>query len=507
MNKKIIFIGPPGSGKTTLRKIFFEGENSSNILEYSLEPTRGQDSILLNLSEDIGVFDLGGQENQRWFETEENTIFFDTKIILIVVDISTSIEKIINFTRKVIEIREELTPLSNIFVLMHKIDLVNQEKIIDISKIIYNTIKDVRLIKIYFTSVTKDFIAQTFIYFIEILKACIIDAIEIEKSSLYLLEEILKLLYIVYKKEFISKRDIQIKLNRSEKIINLVFNHLIENGFIQFSGVHEQEKLFFLTHKGKKHFDEFLENFTLETLIKREKVETLELSYLEKNIPPFIGVFIANQNGENLLNIEIHDGMINNVLNLNFIQKKSGELSDDEIILSFNKALEKFIQQSDIISLSGLKLRECKINFFSHGKFIVVFLSKQEINFKNFKSTIRDYFKKLYEQNKIEFDILGTGSSIYNKQLIQIGKKWLIKLNKSYEEMLVDLEIFDFIYAKTLFYKLEELSNKISPESYDVHEKIKKLKIKLMSNALEEDLKKLKKVAKDVHDISLKFSI
>ena len=67
MSHKIILVGPPEGGKTTLRKIFFEGENSSRILEYTLEPTRGYESILLDLRKKIGIFDLGGQENQRWF--------------------------------------------------------------------------------------------------------------------------------------------------------------------------------------------------------------------------------------------------------------------------------------------------------------------------------------------------------------------------------------------------------------------------------------------------------
>ena len=80
MSKKIIFIGPSGAGKTTIRKIFFEGENSKKLLEYALEPTYGEESLILRLpglNEDIGIFDLAGQENHRWLETNENEIFID----------------------------------------------------------------------------------------------------------------------------------------------------------------------------------------------------------------------------------------------------------------------------------------------------------------------------------------------------------------------------------------------------------------------------------------------
>ncbi|MHA1560631.1 MAG: GTPase domain-containing protein, partial [Promethearchaeota archaeon] len=84
MSKKIVFTGPPKVGKTTLRKIFFEGENPSKLLEYSLTPTHGKESILLKLKENVGIFDLAGQENERWFETDEKSVFFDADIIIIV---------------------------------------------------------------------------------------------------------------------------------------------------------------------------------------------------------------------------------------------------------------------------------------------------------------------------------------------------------------------------------------------------------------------------------------
>ena len=81
MSKKVIFVGPSGAGKTTLRKIFFEGENASKLLEYALEPTYGEESLILRLpglNKDVGVFDLAGQENHRWLESEDKSIFIDT---------------------------------------------------------------------------------------------------------------------------------------------------------------------------------------------------------------------------------------------------------------------------------------------------------------------------------------------------------------------------------------------------------------------------------------------
>ena len=49
-------------------KIFFEGESSSKLLEYALDPTYGEESLILRLpglNEDVGIFDLAGQDSYR----------------------------------------------------------------------------------------------------------------------------------------------------------------------------------------------------------------------------------------------------------------------------------------------------------------------------------------------------------------------------------------------------------------------------------------------------------
>ena len=78
--KKVIFIGPPGTGKTTIKKIFFEMVSPLKLLKNTLDPTRGINSSIhsfFNL--DLGVFDLAGQENENWFSKE---VFQDFKLDL-----------------------------------------------------------------------------------------------------------------------------------------------------------------------------------------------------------------------------------------------------------------------------------------------------------------------------------------------------------------------------------------------------------------------------------------
>ena len=48
-DKKIVIVGPPGTGKTTIKKVFFEMGNPFKFLNVSLEPTRGIDSSVFSL--------------------------------------------------------------------------------------------------------------------------------------------------------------------------------------------------------------------------------------------------------------------------------------------------------------------------------------------------------------------------------------------------------------------------------------------------------------------------
>ncbi|MBN1215049.1 MAG: hypothetical protein JXA99_06340 [Candidatus Lokiarchaeota archaeon] len=125
--KKIILVGPPAAGKTTITKVFFQKSNPKILLEKPLEPTRGVHTSLFSLfNSELGIFDLAGQENQNWF-SKDNDIFEHSNIITCIFDINSSLENITSFLNNIIDIKAKFDSLSEckIFSFLHKIDTVD----------------------------------------------------------------------------------------------------------------------------------------------------------------------------------------------------------------------------------------------------------------------------------------------------------------------------------------------------------------------------------------------
>jgi GTPase SAR1 family protein len=126
VNKKIIFVGPPGTGKTTIKKIFFDMVNPVQLLKSSLKPSRGINSSVYSTSDfEIGIFDLAGQENQNWFNKDKE-IFYQSNLIICVLDINSYVKDNFKFIEKIIVILKDLNLNDcHIVIFLHKIDLID----------------------------------------------------------------------------------------------------------------------------------------------------------------------------------------------------------------------------------------------------------------------------------------------------------------------------------------------------------------------------------------------
>ena len=510
MSKKIIFVGPSGAGKTTLKKLFFEGENSNKLLEYALEPTYGEESLILRLpgvNENIGIFDLAGQENERWFSSMENSIFIETKIILIVIDISASLDEILDFIKKVLDVRKNITPDTTIYVLLHKIDLISQKQISNININIRKAFSNENRIKFLFTSLKREYFTQTFSYFIEIMKNCISDANSEEALIFNVIDESIKLVFIINNDVVVPRKILHEKLNRPKKLVDYLIDSLTLKGHLQVENVKNQE-LVSLTEKGKEYFRDVFNSFSKSSFDKiQSEIDLSELTEEKKN-PPFLGAFIADKDGRTLLKIELFTNALEKYLVTDVKNNPSAIPVDLDLIPMFVSALEKFSLELNIQDLSGFNLKGSNLGMyiFSYDKFTVTFFLNPNVNIEFMIDKVNNYFKNLFEEYKNEFDTcLKTGNIDPLFPLIDNGRKWLENLNQTYNQMVINLEIYDLENAQKLYNKVDELFARVNVNFSFTLEKIKKLKVNLMKAILENDFEELKKIAQLTQDLSAKY--
>jgi len=505
MSRKLVFVGPPGVGKTTLRKIFFEGEHSSHLLKYSLTPTHGQESIILNLKEDIGIFDLAGQENEKWLEGKGKKVFHDAENIIVVVEAKALFENIYNFTKKIIKIREEFYGFTYITLLVHKIDLLDKEELVIIIKKINESFKNEFNFSIEFTSITRDYFLHTYSVFINIISAALSEFPTLKKFDSSLLRIIIKVLSNFKDKNILSYNYLQEKSSLTNQKLNDVIDILKKKNHIETYDV-DGENLLMITPEGKKNYKNLINYFPLENLIKFEK-NYLKTNELQKKIevPTIIGFFLVDGTGRVLLNVELFNGAFDVFLEL---KTPEGELLDIELVPSFISALRSFSKEMNLSDLSDFKLKGRNINMFIFGfeSVTAIFFTNPKINIKLLKKKIFEYLESIIENNKEEFEkARRTGSINVLIDLNAEAQQWLAIINKTYTQMLETYEIFDLKRSKKAYNLLDELSEKIEKEFYSIFEEIKNLKMRLMTATFDENISEVEEIFQKIEIIKSQY--
>lgn len=251
-SKKIIIVGPSGTGKTTIKKVFFEMGNPLKFLNTGLEPTRGINSKIYSFFDiNLGVFDLAGQENENWFKSDKK-VFINVNVIICVLDVNAYLKEILDFLRDLINLYEDLK-LSNciIAVLLHKIDLTDKLHLRHKLKTIHDFLKklrnsDIELL-IYPTSIAKEFFLETYDSISEIINKVVKHKNFSRKNSLlqdFRMDLEIILNYDVQKNYKIQELFFDFNLSFKEAILHL--RRLKELGFVELL---ESKKIFQLTEK------------------------------------------------------------------------------------------------------------------------------------------------------------------------------------------------------------------------------------------------------------------
>ncbi len=192
--KKVVFVGPAGSGKTSLRKFFFEGIPADKILSEPEAPTIGVKYNRFNyvysypvekegmspekIPIELAMVDTSGQELEKILTTPAgDQVFKGADIVLFIIDISEwgnemRKEYLMDFICFTNNARLQLAPQSVFHLIGHKYDLAPGGKVgLEKTKSqVKNELQDYTFKKtrkfldfnVHLTSLQKDFRRDTF---------------------------------------------------------------------------------------------------------------------------------------------------------------------------------------------------------------------------------------------------------------------------------------------------------------------------------------------------------
>ena len=490
-------MGPPGTGKTSLRKVFFEGESTKKILDFSLEPTCGEESLVLKFEEMIGVFDLAGQENDTWLQVNQDSILKNTKIIILVVDCTNPIDNNLDFIKRVVEVRDLIVPECLIYILVHKIDLINDTQLNDVKLLLNDRLYYYNHINISYTSIQKEYFSHTFAVFIDILRKCIQKDIASERTDISFVHNSISSLYLINQSKLISREELQYQLHVPELEFTKTEDYLIKNELVKIKDI-GASSLYQLTEKGTSNIDKLFQNFSLENIGLLDSSTTPSISKPKSDSRRFLGFFMASKTGIPLLKAEIEEDYFEN-----FLKSENPENRiDADLISTLVSALEMFSNELNIKDLSGFKLKgsNIMIQSFNYEKVTIGLIVRSGTNIKALRSKLENWFQAFLNTNDETFNqAIRTGNISNLYRLAEEGSEWLRELNNSYDSFITNHEIFDINEPQSLY----ELLNKIPVDSITNEEFtfVKKLKSELLRSSIVEDIVSLKDLSKKIKNL------
>ncbi|MFW5895194.1 MAG: ADP-ribosylation factor-like protein, partial [archaeon] len=495
-SKKILFTGKPNAGKTTLIEVFFNGESSKKLLDYfPPSPTYGYDSQVLNLQKKIAVFDLSGQENKRWFTSEDRSIFFNASEIIAVIDATTTKEDILNFTRNVLNLRNEIVPSAIIHILVHKIDLINAKELDEITNFMQEELNMAENLEIHFTSIKKDYFLSTFEIFIKILKEILEGKdLKTEQINFSVLKNTLTLVKLISLKEGATKTELMEAVHFLPRQFRKIIKLLLRKKHLKREKVDNQTR-YTLTQMGKKHFQEIIETLSLKQFKALDSNSLSSILPQEKKIPPFAGGLIADKHGKTLYFLEHEDGFLESTLKR--IRNKAPKKFDIELIPMFVSALETFSKEINIKSLTGLNLKgnQIRMQVFSYKEFTVTCFFNSEIDVKALSPKIEKHFEGLFRKYEKELkNIIKTNEKEFLHEFRNNEKKWINTINEKYKKYKKNQKYYNFDFINSLYRTIDNLSERTNITNKQTLNQIKKLKTQLLKAAVEENTEELNRI-------------
>uniref|UniRef100_A0A0N5BNS2 GTP-binding protein n=1 Tax=Strongyloides papillosus TaxID=174720 RepID=A0A0N5BNS2_STREA len=124
---KVLLMGKSGSGKTSMRSIIFANyiARDTNRIGPTVDVEHAHVRFLGNLV--LHLWDCGGQEMfmEKYLHSQAEHVFKGASVLIYVFDINSNDEKDYCYYKKCIEALLKYSPTAHIFLLLHKIDLVD----------------------------------------------------------------------------------------------------------------------------------------------------------------------------------------------------------------------------------------------------------------------------------------------------------------------------------------------------------------------------------------------
>jgi small GTP-binding protein len=496
MAKKIVFVGPASAGKTTLRKIFFEYQTSEQLLQFGLDPTYGMESLVLKLGQEIGVFDLAGQENSRWMETDEKEVFAGTSIIIVVFDVSSPVDTILDFVAKLVKVRDEMSPSAMIFMLVHKVDLVSAQTLEKIKRDISTKVEGIPLLKINYTSVKKDFFIDTLGVFLDIIKIVKSEEIMLEQVDQRSIKNIVKILSAFKNKTSASEEELVRETGLAARDLNITLQVLQERNTLDVSGQSPGRKVI-LKPNGFAEIIKVVSNLERKTVAEVENKFLRNETLVDSRMPPVAGFILANKDGIAFMTGEVEDGAFRRYLNMK-------DRNDINLIAPFVSALHHFSREINVVNMADFKIKgqNMLIYVIDFKDFQVTMFANKDTEIEKLKDSIMVFFSKLFSTYEAAFtNANNTGVMRSFSDLEILARQWLGKLNKFYTDMVLSMVVFDADHVKTIYNGLEDLSSRLDKKNSRAIEEVRSLKSRLVSAIMERNMADLKRIAMDARNV------
>eukprot|EP01135_Chromosphaera_perkinsii_P001508 Nk52_evm2s193 gene=Nk52_evmTU2s193 len=131
MKKKVLLMGKSGSGKTSMRSIIFANyiARDTRRLGATIDVEHSHVRFLGNLV--LNLWDCGGQEAfmENYFASQRDHIFKNVEVLIYVFDVeSRELEKDMHYYQSCLEAILQNSKGAKIFLLIHKMDLVQEDQ-------------------------------------------------------------------------------------------------------------------------------------------------------------------------------------------------------------------------------------------------------------------------------------------------------------------------------------------------------------------------------------------